>query len=78
MTQYVSSEDKSKQRIQRPINRHEEIILKFFGPPNSPPTCGKRLSIMTAIANNANVQNMVTEKPKLPGTTLNSVPFVQW
>lgn len=52
--------------------------LILNGPPNSPPTCGTRLTIITVIANNANTQNMVTEKPKLPASTLNCVPLNQW
>lgn len=77
MTQYVSNDDKSKQRTHRPISKHDEITLIFFGPPNSPPTDGRRLSIIIVIATNANTQNKVTEKPKLPGSTLNAVPLTQ-
>jgi hypothetical protein len=44
-------------------------ILYFIGPPNSPPTRLFLRMSNTIMQIKANIQNIVTEKPKLPGLT---------
>ncbi len=50
-------------------------ILYLRGPPSSPPIAGRLLTTIIAIATNAKVQKIVTEKASDPGSTSNFFPL---
>lgn len=57
----------------RAVKNRELNILACLGPPNSAPMFGLNLLyIKTPIHTKAKIQKISTEKPKVPGGTLNS------